>query len=463
MPTFTGNFQYLNEGGEGGQSGKCCLTFDAETLTLAPADGPPLAFDLGDIDRFAPGDYDLRLTLYTGRTLVLNQFGKPFQDLCHNLLQAYRRHLVQCLLLEDLDEIVRYDGFARIECPDDAARSFASPAEIRLYKSNLAVLPTTATGLQWRLADIDSTTFDLATWALKLTSGSDVLTFSKLAKRTEEFADRLKDQMAALDQQSAKIVHNLFPLLNPDQSQQVVRLMKEGQAVSIDRLRAIHAKAESVLLANTVDGTLKPYFDYLLARATSSGYYAGFKLVRKEDDGASGPGDAESAAAEAASATAGAQGSDQETATRAAAGQGDEQEQPVLYWFLFPLGKQGAKTPGNVVAWEATSRSGRATYFFRLLPEGEAPQLNDPALVPPALEAGIRQLNRALVSLNFRREPIYLSNESLESQARFQRYVIASRKIPELSRLRSSFLGRARHTSFKTWEAQVESILRSAL
>jgi hypothetical protein len=111
------------------------------------------------------------------------------------------------------------------------------------------------------------------------------------------------------------------------------------------------------------------------------------------------------------------------------------------------------------VAWEATSRSGRATYFFRLVPPEQAAQLQDPSKSPELIEAAIRQLNRAIVLLNFRREPIYLPDDSLQIQPRFHRYAIACRKLPELVRLRSSFLGRAIHTTPQAWQKQFEAYL----
>lgn len=71
-------------------------------------------------------------------------------------------------------------------------------------------------------------------------------------------------------------------------------------------------------------------------------------------------------------------------------------------------------------------------------------------------------MNRAIVLLNFRREPIYLPDSSLEIQPRFHRYAIACRKIPELRRLRASFLGRAIHTSPEGWQKQVEGLIAKA-
>ena len=255
MPSFSGKYQYLDPKVSASQGGPCRLSFEAETLTLSPASGPPLTIDLGDIDIFLPGDYELTLTLYDGKRIVLNQFGKTFQNLAHDLLEAYRQRLVQCLLLEDLEEIARFEGFARLE---SATRAFSSPAEFRLYKSNLAVLPTQATGLQWRLADIDGVQFDPAGYCVTVEAGGERLLVTKLAKRTEEFRDRLTQASQELSEQGAGALHKLFPFLTPDQFTAAATLMKEGRAASLARLRAIHPKTEPALATNVVDAAQKP-------------------------------------------------------------------------------------------------------------------------------------------------------------------------------------------------------------
>jgi hypothetical protein len=460
MPTFAGKFQYLNADGSVLQAGPCRVSFEKETFSLAPASGAPLAMDLGDIDVFLPGEYELTLTLYTGKKIVLNQFGKTFQNLCRNLLEAYRQRLLECLLLEDLEEITRFDGFVRL---DAGARGFSSPAEFRLFKSNLAVLPTQATGLQWRLADIDAVNFDSATWATTLESQGQQLAITKLAKRTEEFRERIQTATQALTQQSADTLRGLFPFLSPDQFQQAATLMKEGQAASLARLRAIHPKTEPALAANVVDAKLKPYFDALVAHVPAGGYYAGFKLLRQDEEQteAEQPSEpADDTATEAAPPAEEAEAPAPDAAEAGAAAEPDEDAAPILHWFFLPLAAQpGAKVPGNLVAWEATSRSGRATYFFRLVPPEQAALLQDPAKSAAVVEDAIRQLNRAIVLLNFRREPIYLPDDSLLLQPRFHRYAIACRKIPELVRLRASFLGRAIHTSPAAWQKQFDSYL----
>lgn len=78
------------------------------------------------------------------------------------------------------------------------------------------------------------------------------------------------------------------------------------------------------------------------------------------------------------------------------------------------------------------------------------------------MAAKVRRLNRALVMINFRREPIYLSDDSLMSQARYRHYAIGCRKLPVLRDLRASYIGRAIHTSPEAWEKQVNTLLAGA-
>ena len=450
MPSYDGKFSYLNPDGGTTQQGACRLSFEQDTLTVIPDSGDPLAFDLGDIDVFAPSDYELSLTLYTGSKILLRQFGKVFQNLVHDLLEAYRARLVQCLLLEDLEEVARFDGTAQLETANPEHHSFTGSAEFRLYKSNVAVLPQGATGFQWRLADIDSIRLDDSSYTVNLDSLGERLIAGKMAKRTREFSERVTEGIRQTNEQAARTIREIFPFLSPDQFQRVARLMKEGRAAPLAALGAIHPRIEPALVENVLDAPLKPYFEALKKLAWKGGTFTGFKVLRADEDAAVEPTPPSEAGATEVGA---AETEAPET----------EQEPPVLHWFFFPMAaKAGEQSPANLVAWEATSKTGRATYFFRLVPPDRAGELQDASRAPAVAEAAVRQLNGALVLLNFRREPIYLPDDSLEMQPKFHRYVIAARKIPELRRLRASFLGRAIHTSLESWQEQVNKILAIA-
>jgi len=283
MADFTGKFQHLTTSGSVTQEGACHVQFDSQTFTLTPDSGAPIVCDLGDLDAAVAADYELRLPLYTGNVVLLRQFGKAYETLCHDLMEAFRQRTLQCLLLEDLKELARFDG--NFELAADAATPRSGAAEFRLFKSNLAVLPVASQGFQWRLADVDSVNFDPDTYRVTLRAGQDVLKAGKLAKRTEEFAASAKDAISALATQSAQALHSAFPFLAPDQLQAAAALLREGHSAPVARLTAIHPKFAAGLSANAVDRDLKPYYDDLLARTAKDALFAGFKLIRPENSG----------------------------------------------------------------------------------------------------------------------------------------------------------------------------------
>ena len=395
MPAYSGKYQYLDAAGGTTEQGPCQLSFDAGSCTVTPAGGTPLAFDLGDADRVTPAEWDLQLALYGGRTVVLKQFGAAFSRMSEELLAAWRDRTVECLLLEDLQEIARYQCAAN-----------GTPAEIRIFKSNLAVLPLAGLPVQWRLAEIDSCAFDAADYRIVLQSAGERLVLSKLGKKTDEAFANLRDSIDALHTKCANALHELFPFLNADALRRLQQAMPEGRSCPIPALAAIHTKLPDALRARALDESLTPYFEWLSQRSAAP-LLAGFKFTwgSGEDE----KEDGEKAAAEA--------------------------EAPLFFWYFFPLAR-------DVVAWEATTGTGRATYFFR----AEAP-----------VDAAVARLTRGLALVNFRREPIYLPDLSLQQESRFRRYAIGARKLGDLRALRAAYVGRAIHSSLEAWQTQVLS------
>src|SRR5580704_11146743 len=121
MPAYSGKFQYLDTSGVATSEGHCQFRFDQETVILTPASGVPIACDLGDVDRAVQHDFDLELSLFTSRRIQLRQFGAAFTTMCEELLAAWRDRTVECLLLEDLEEVARYTGTAALKGPPTPA------------------------------------------------------------------------------------------------------------------------------------------------------------------------------------------------------------------------------------------------------------------------------------------------------------------------------------------------------
>lgn len=452
MPGFNGRFEYLDRGRGPAQEVAGRVSFDHERLTLV-GPGAPLAFDLGDIDVFEPGEYELRLLLYTGQAVRLKQFGKAFQDLERQLLEAYRERLVKCLLVSDLHEVARFTGRVTLDGP----RAVDGTAEVRLYESNLAVLPDAAAGFQWRLADIDALEFDEREYRVVVTRGTERLSIGRLAKRTGELAERLRDRITALGERSAGVLHALFPFLSPDQFRQVATTMREGGSASILDLREVHRLIEASLLEKVVDGALRPYLRALVERSAPDGWHAGFKIIRKDAEPAEQE-DANAATSDGARPGEATEGAEEAPSAFTPAAEvtevGDDLE--VLYWFFVPIAEAG-QAPSRL-AWEATSKGGRATYLFRIAAAAPASP-SSPGSSRTRVTDAVQAINRGLVALNFRREPVYLPSDTIESDVRYRHYAIAARKVPEVAVVRQSFVGRAIHRSLPSWRRQLDTLI----
>jgi hypothetical protein len=70
----------------------------------------------------------------------------------------------------------------------------------------------------------------------------------------------------------------------------------------------------------------------------------------------------------------------------------------------------------------------------------------------------IRNINQLMLDINFRREPIFLSDEQLRDP-RNARYRYAIQSIPSLRELRHLYIGRVVHSSFDQWKTDVTDLL----
>lgn len=461
MAAYRGRFQYLDPGGAILQQGSCDVRFDDQAFTLGPDSGPPLVFDLGDVDALVAADYVVDATLFTGNALRLQQFGKSTQDLVRELTEAWRKRSIECLLLADLEQVFRADG--RFELAPEGGTAVAGAAELRLYRSNIAVLPLASAPFQWRLADVTSHRFDAERYELVLERGADELRLGRLGRQTDPFVRAVRESLQTLAIEGARALASILPFLDANRLQAVYRRLPEGHSAPMADLAAVHPRIPEVFESNAVDASLAPYYRDLLARSVRPLLHLGYKLIRPEDEDLAGGEDAESAVPDVdagadASGTAdvgspGALPDPGADGEAAGAPEADANGPPALYWFFFPMAVHGGPVP-DVVAWEASSRSGRATYFFRLAAPGESAPAD-----AEGVSRSVARITRVLGLVNFRRRPIHLSDTDLERKPEWRRYAIAARRIAELRAVRAAFLGRASHTSLPAWSRQVDALL----
>jgi hypothetical protein len=98
-----------------------------------------------------------------------------------------------------------------------------------------------------------------------------------------------------------------------------------------------------------------------------------------------------------------------------------------------------------------------ATYFFKIMQQTEFANTSENEH-ESHLAGFITSINRAMIDINFRREPIYLSDEQLQS-TKYTQYRFAIQNIPSLKLLRNLFIGRAIHSSLEQWKANISGLL----
>jgi hypothetical protein len=131
-------------------------------------------------------------------------------------------------------------------------------------------------------------------------------------------------------------------------------------------------------------------------------------------------------------------------------------------WFLAPVFNNDRTQPGNAIALEATTAegSGKATYFFKICERNQYLNFKNMAEIQIEVDKALRRMNRNLVTINFRREPIYLTEDQLNSPT-YVGYRRSIARIPALQELRRQFIGRVIHHSPEQWKADIMQLLVS--
>ena len=152
-------------------------------------------------------------------------------------------------------------------------------------------------------------------------------------------------------------------------------------------------------------------------------------------------------------------------------------------WVLIPIDNKNPEF-GNAIALETTrilssnrkdseatdgippdadtaiATGGNATYFFRILSRKDYAGIGgNKNELDGKVDSMISRMNELMLDINFRREPIFLSDEALQKEPKYARYKFAAGKIPSLKDLRQRFIGRVIHSSSEQWKSNVLALL----
>ena len=440
------NYSMADEQGEPLAGGEASARIDAESLSLSPKMGEPLLLSLREITGLNAADYRLEIVLSSGEKLAFFNLGRRFDDFVRELVKARNEILLKDMLMEE--KVLKQGVKGTYSLAEGEQVSRSGPCEVRVYETGLLVLPEASDPFRLPFSFISSA--QAQDYRLTVTTErGQALVLSMLGREFDPLARALNDAMNALSLKAQATFKELVPLADSSMVRKAARHVKDGRAAMKKDLDAISPR-------------IWPDMEKKLQAAGVFEEYSYLKTLGQADRMCIG------------------------------VKKGLPADPTVEYvWYLTPVYGEGGK-PGNALIMEAVSVApgetpgeeepeapeteapaepeaeeeeteneqksiGKATYVFRIVSRKDYPGMSKADLDRTAEEA-VRTLNDCMIAINFRREPIFLSDEKLREPANLQ-YLYSVQRLPELRYLRDRFVGRVAHAGKEKWKKDLSALL----
>jgi len=418
MEYHNAKYKSLDKDGKIINEDDCKVALAEEGLFVIPNKGKEFYLYYSDIERLKGIDNQIEVLVYDGFRYVFYYFGSYYEQFLHNLVSKRNYQMQKNLLMLDKDYQKEFE--ASFEFTDSERRIIKDgKAKIILYRNSLVVTPQEEDFFNINYCDIEKIDFEPGKFSLNiLLDLGEKLTLTMMGGRFEELKSDIERLIEEMYQRTAEMLKEYFPKgVSEWTILQLSRVLKQGKATKKSEIEEISPDLWGVLpriifkrpdeeSSQEPDEERKAAFDYLLSLAGPENTYIGIR----------------------------------ESFTSS------EEELKPIFWFLVAFPKE------NAIASEVTNEEGHATYFFRIKEDGKPS--------PDDVKRKVKEINRSMQALNFRRDVIRASDDEIKSD-KFSRYRVALRKLPYLNRIRQDFIDRAIHTSEESWRKEVQKILKS--
>lgn len=427
--------------------GNARARLEKEKLFLSAESGETFTFPLREIREIRQQEYHLLLDLSFDESLDLYKLGYKFEDFTRTLCKFRNELILQDMLIREKNRKKDVDGkFARFNAA--GKEEISGKCEVRVYETSLTVIPETSQIFRIPLGHIRE--FRPEDYGLTVvTDSGEKIILSHMGFRLDEVKKTLTDALNEISEKTAAFLHEMLPGTGAPLIRKISHLLKEGKMAGRKEIEAISPDLWEEFEKKIKLSPLADEYEFLASIGRSDRAAVGFKR------GLTG---------------------------------GPLQD---YFWFLLPVYGDKAGGMGNAAAFEAGTiqlpvsingdgepvespeqdgnneenpaetllkQEGKATYFFRLMGREEYAALEDVSLLDRRLDEIIYSLNRCMQEVNFRREPIYLSENKLNDPA-YIKYKYAINRLPELRRLRELFIGRVAHRTEEQWRQDVSALL----
>ena len=421
--------------------GEAKAALDQKYLTLTVMFGEPMLFMYTDIVKISDYDYKIDLSLTSNETLNLWGLGYQYEDFLFQLFKLRNELLIKFMLMEETLIQAGFQGqYSSLDSTSQMTQN--GRCEIRFYDSATLILPQKNEPIRIPYCYISN--ISKQDYTLTITDefqGKLILT--QMGQYFDSVGKALSDSVNKMNLRTQQTIKELIPEATPITISKIATLMKDGRAASRKEIEQQSTSFWTRLTKKIDESGLIAEYDFLNSLSAKDEVCVGIKR--------------------------GLMGDLTGTYT----------------WLLFPFLDPATGKFENTVALEAfnshenqaqqtsdsetedelnqkteedkkTAATG-ATYFFKTKKQ-ELDALKKDEDPSSELSAFLKTINRAMIEINFRREPIYLTENQLES-TEYTQYRFAIAKIPSLKILRDLFIGRVIHASKEQWKADVTSLL----
>jgi len=380
-------------------------------IVIKPSSENSLYVAFTEASKLEASNYRVGIIASSGLAVTLSQFGAKYDHFSQKLLESYGNALAKALLMEEPTLICEAPCFFVRQEQTQTTPSIAPAAcRARIYETALIILPSSSS-LPQRVPFSQIQSSDLQNYKVKLLLRSGgTIEFSKLANATQFFYEKLKEAMKTLETSSIETIRAMIPSATFEELHNLSWLMVEGRAAGRNDVEKISPGLWIKLEKNVDQSSLREAYHYLSSIGNPELNAVGLKKTKDT----------------------------------------------FYVWFMIPV-MGSIRDGGNTVALEVTSESGHATYMFRVMSRAEFPSATTESFLRQA-QTVIGDLNEALIATGFRREPIYLSSDQLNTRD-YSKYLYAADHLEPLKFLRERFFARIIHTSFDSWKVDLNDAL----
>ena len=393
---------------------------DAEKLTFLPTSGDPLLIPYRDIIQLSRVGYKINIVLVSKEKLTVFNLGFKYEDFFRNISNLNNEVILKDLLM---NEVIHKSGIAAdlVYLDVDKTEKALGQCELRIYETAAVIISSDGNFIRIPYSDLTQIRVEAYKLILETDYGDSYL-LSRMGKELDTCYKMLNDLIKALSVKTQLSLQELLPIYDSSVIRKITKLMKDGRAARHMDIDLISPGIWTELEKKLDTFGMKEEYEYLASLGHSERMCIGMKRGLM----------------------------------------GDLTKEYI--WFLIPIFSANTAKPGNAIAMEATAAegSGRATYFFKIMEPSIYKNLINQEELQAVADKSLKQINRDLISVNFRREPIYLTDEQLDSTA-YVAYRRAVSKVPSLQELRRLFIGRVIHSSLEQWKASITQLLESNL